>query len=258
MLADSALVGALFLLGFISLGVAILVVFRYWLVDAVLETGAALGLLFAILLGSGWAVKSTSPLLMGIWIFVLLGGSIGWPLIAAYSDKRTLYRIYEEKITRLLISAQGDFQNPGAWREIGELYFKMNRYDEAIAAYKEAIRLNPPDVQEVRRLLNRALDYRAGLPTEKMILCSKCELETRIQARCQKCGEPLELDFFDRMSQPKNLRDIVYPAIVFIVTSMAIFTVFSNLAVPTKAAFIGICVVIDIFFLWKTIAPSTR
>lgn len=258
MLADSALVGALFLLGFISIGVAILVVIRYWLVDATLETGAALGLLFAILIGSGWAVKSTSPLLMGVWILLLLGGSIGWPLLASYSDKRALYQIYEEKIAQLQVSAQGDFQNPGAWREIGELYFKMDRYDEAIEAYKEAIRLNPPDVQEVRRLLNRALDYRAGLPTEKTIICPKCELETRIQARCQKCGEPLELDFFDRMSQPKNLRDIVYPAIVFIATSAAVLAVFSSLAAGPKAALIGICLIVDIFFLWKTISAPTR
>lgn len=258
MFADSALVGALFLLGFISLGVAILAVFRYWLVDASLETGAALGLLLVILLGSGWAVKSTSPLLMGFWILVLLGGSIGWPLLASYSDKHALHRIYEEKIEKLLSSTQRGFQNPGAWREIGELYFKMDRYDEAIEAYKEAIRLNPPDVQEVRRLLNRALDYRDGLLTEKTVICSKCEQETRIQDRCQKCGEPLELDFFDRMSRPQNLRDIVYPAIVFVTTSVAFFAVFSSLPVGTKAALIGICAVVDSFFLWKIISISTR
>lgn len=258
MFADSALVGALFLLGFISLGVAILTVFRYWLVDSVLETGAALGLLLIILLGSGWAVKSTSPLLMGAWILVLLGGSIGWPFLASYSDKRALYQIYEEKILKLQSSTQKGFQNPAAWREIGELYFKMDRYDEAIAAYKEAIRLNPPDVQEVRRLLNRALDYRNGLLTEKTVICSKCELETRIQSRCQKCGEPLELDFFDRMAQPQNLRDIVYPVIVFVTTSIALFALFSSLPATTKAMLIAICVVIDIFFLWKTISISTR
>src|SRR5687768_2466183 len=98
MLADAATVGLLFFLGFVGLGVAILVVLRHWLVEGTLETGSALGVLLVILLGTASVVKSASPLLMLLWIIVLIGGSLGLPALSALGDKQMLHEMYEADI----------------------------------------------------------------------------------------------------------------------------------------------------------------
>jgi len=94
MIADTATVGLLFVLGFIALGVAILSVLRFWLVEGTIDFGPALGVLGGLLLGSGWVVKSTSPPLMLAWIVAMLGGSFLVPALSAAWDKRALHRLY--------------------------------------------------------------------------------------------------------------------------------------------------------------------
>src|SRR5690606_9577242 len=107
---------------------------RYWLVDGTLETGAALGILLGILMISGWVVKSSSPLLMLLWIIALIGGSLGLPALSALSEKHALRKMREADIAKYKNILQQDVSNSAAWRELGETYFKLDLYDEAIAA----------------------------------------------------------------------------------------------------------------------------
>lgn len=251
MFADAATVGLLFFLGFIGLGVAILVVLRYWLVDGVLETGGALGLLVGILIISGWVVKSSSPLLMLLWIIALIGGSLGLPALTALGEKYALREMHEADIAKYKSVLQHDVSNSAAWRELGEVYFKLDRYDESIAAYKEAIRLNPHDVQDIRRRLNRALDYRAGLPTATTVVCPSCQSETVVNNVCQHCGTPLEINFFERLLAARSSREVLQPVGILVAGGVALLTVFISLPVAVKALVIALCMLSGGFLLWR-------
>src|SRR5687767_6608471 len=122
MLADAATVGLLFFLGFIGLGIAILAVLRFWLVDGTLDTAPALGVLLTVLVGSAMVVRSASPLLMLLWIVALIGGSLLLPVMADLGDKREMKRIYEDDIEKYRRAISRDSHNAAAWREMGELY----------------------------------------------------------------------------------------------------------------------------------------
>lgn len=256
MLADAATVGVLFFLGFISLGVAVLSVLRSWLVENTLEFGSALGMLAAILLGTGWAVKTGSPLVMLLWIAVMLGGGLVVPTVIASADKRELHRIYESDIAKFRRAIESGINSAGAWREIGELYLRMNRYDEAIAAYKEAIRLNPQDVDKVRRRLNLALEYRAGMSHAKTVVCEECERETPTGKTCIHCGAALETNFLGWLSQADNLRDVWKPTVAIFAAAIALLTIFSALPVVLKATIILICVVTGGLLIWLAVEDT--
>lgn len=256
MAGEAATVGLLFILGFISLGVAIISILRFWLVEATLDTGPALGVLVGLLLGSAWAVKSASPLLMLLWIGVMLGGSVFIPWLAENSDARALHRMYEQDIAKFRRSIESGINPAGAWREIGELYLRMNRYDEAIAAFKEAIRMNPHDVEKVRRRLNLAIEYRAGMPNAKTVICEQCGQETPKGKACMHCGAPLDANLFDWLLQAGNLQEIWKPTTALLAAVVAVLTMFSPMPVALKLLIITSCLLAGGFLIWLAVSED--
>lgn len=252
MLADAATAGLLFFLGFVGLGLAILAVLRYWLVENTLETGAALGVLLAILVGTGMVVKSASLLLMMLWIFVLVGGSVGLPLLSAWGEKAELRQSYEDDIRKYKAALAHDTSNAAAWRELGEIYLKLNRYDEAIAAYKEAIRLQPHDVDKIRRRLNQALDYRADAPPPKTVTCTQCGVLTKVGQPCEKCGRVAEMNFLEWFLRAQSSREVLGPTAALVVGLVALLTLFLPWSPVFKAATILLCLGGGGFLLWRT------
>lgn len=250
MFQDAATVGVLFFLGFIGLGLAILTVLRFWLVDDVLESAIAIGIICGILLGSGWVLKTSSPLLMLLWIIILIGGSLAWPVLMTLSDQTSLRQIHEDDIEKYKDILSRDANNTAAWRELGEVYFKLDRYDEAIAAYKEAIRLNPHDVQDIRRRLNRALEYKADLPNQKHIRCKLCHQETPAGKTCIHCGAVLETSFFAWLTHPQATSEVLPTTLAILAGATAVFILFSALPLVTKAAIMAFCLLIGAFLLW--------
>ena len=251
MFQDAATIGVLFFLGFVGLGLSILTVLRFWLVDDVLEGAIAIGLICIVLLVSGWMLRSGSPLLMLLWIIIMIGGSLAWPVLAAMSDQSSLRQIHEEKIEKYQQILAHDVHNAAAWRELGEVYFKLDRYDEAIAAYKEAIRLNPHDVQEVRRRLNRVLDYRADLPAHKRVVCKICHTENVARTSCMHCGAIIETSFFDWFLHPHATREVLPATAAILAGTVAVGVLFTPLVFPAKAAVMAICLVLGAALLWR-------
>ncbi len=250
MFQDAATIGVLFFLGFIGLGLAILTVLRFWLVDDVLESGIAIGIICGILLGSGWVLKTASPLLMLLWVVLLIGGSLAWPVLMAMSDQNSLRGIHEDNIEKYKTILTRDINNTAAWRELGEVYFKLDRYDEAIAAYKEAIRLNPHDVQDIRRRLNRALQYKADLPNQKQVLCKLCHQQTPAGKTCTHCGGVLEASFLDWLIHPRATSEVLPTTLAILAGATAVFILFASLPLVTKAIIMAFCLGIGAFLLW--------
>ncbi len=250
MLQDAATIGVLFFLGFVGLGLAILTVLRFWLVDDVLESGIAIGIICAILIGSGWILKTSSPLLMLLWTILLIGGSLVWPTLSALSDKNALRQIHADNIEKYKNIIAHDASNAAAWRELGEVYFKLNAYDEAIAAYKEAIKLNPRDVQEIRRRLNRALEYKAELPSQKQVVCKYCHQETPAGRACTHCGEILDTSFYEWFIQPRATSEVLPTTLAILAGTTAVFVMFAPLSLSTKAVIVTFCLGIGAFLLW--------
>lgn len=250
MFQDAATIGVLFFLGFIGLGLAILTVLRFWLVDDVLESAVAIGIICGILLGSGWVLKTSSPLLMLLWVVLLIGGSLVWPTLMAMSDQNSLRSIHEDNIEKYKGIISRDSNNTAAWRELGEVYFKLDRYDEAIAAYKEAIKLNPHDVQDIRRRLKRALEYKADLPNQKLVICKVCGQETSKGKTCSHCGAVLETSFLDWLIHPRATSEVLPTTLAILAGATAVFILFASLPLVTKAAIMAFCLAIGAFLLW--------
>lgn len=240
---DIATVGILFILGFISLGVAVISVLRFWLVEGTLDFGPALGVLGALLLGSAWALKTASPVLMFSWIVAMLGGSWLVPSLIENSDKSALHKMYESDIARQKRAIENGVNIADAWREIGELYLRMNRYDEAIAAFKEAIRAHPRDIEKVRRRLNLALEYREGMPNAKTIICEDCGQETPVGKNCIHCGAALETSFAGWLMQSGSVSEIWKPTAALAIVAIALVSIFSPMPLASKAfiALMGLC-----------------
>jgi tetratricopeptide (TPR) repeat protein len=252
MFADAATVGLLFFLGFVGLGVAVLSVLRYWLVENTLDTGPALGVLLTILIGTGAVVKSASPLLMIFWILLLIGGSVGVPMASEWFEKAELREGFEDDIQKYKNAIVRDASNAAAWRELGEIYLKLDRYDEAIAAYKEAIRLQPHDVDKIRRRLNTALDYRADLPAQKTVACEQCGMPTVSGKACENCGRMAEMNFLEWFLRAQSSRAVLQPTAAIISGLIALLALFLPWPIGLKAFVIALCLVGGGFLLWRT------
>jgi hypothetical protein len=253
MLGDAVTVGFLFFLGFLALGAGVLTVLRFWLVEGTLDGTVAVCALGALLLGSAFAVKTASPSFIALWLVVVIGGTIGIPALAARGEKNALFQMHEEDIAKYRRALETNPQNWMAWREIGETYMKMNRYDDAIAAYKEAIRISAPDAEKLRRRLNQALDYRAGLPLADTIVCDECEAQTPKGKTCLHCGAALEMNLLEWIFQRENVNDILKPTVVITAGVVASFAVFSALPLEVKAILVVASVIVGGFLIWRMV-----
>jgi tetratricopeptide (TPR) repeat protein len=250
MLADAATIGLLFFLGFVGMGMAILSVLRYWLVDNTLESGPALGVLLIILVGTGGVVKSASPLLMIFWILLLIGGSVGVPMVSTWFENAELRESFEDDIKKYKNALAHNVSNAAAWRELGEIYLKLDRYDEAIAAYKEAIRLQPHDVDKIRRRLNSALDYRAEEIAEKSVTCVGCGAQAAPGKPCDNCGAITESGFLEWFLRAQSSREVLAPTAALVAGLVAVLTLFMSWPVALKAFVIALCLGGGVFLLW--------
>jgi tetratricopeptide (TPR) repeat protein len=250
---DAFTIGFLFFIGFLALAGAGLTLLRYWLVEGTLDGAIALVLLGFLLFFTTVAIKSASPLLVALWILVVIGSTIGIPFLASRSEKSALFRMHEEDIAKYRRSIEHNPQNYLAWREMAEIYMRMNRYDDAIAAYKEAIKLNPPDVQKIRRRLNAALEYRAGMPSTDTVICDACHHETPKAKLCLHCGAPLELTLLDWVLQRENLREILRPALTIAAGAVATSTLFLAIPLDVKVVVVGASTLVAAYLVWRIV-----
>ena len=256
MLGDAFTVGFLFFLGFLALGAGVLTVLRFWLVEGMLDGTIAVCALGGLLLGSAFVLKTASPLLIAVWLVFVIAATIGIPALAARGEKSALFQMHEEDIAKYRRALEVNPRNSAAWREIGEVYMKMNRYDDALEAYKEAIKINPPDVQKIRRRLNQALEYRAGLPNAQTVICDECKEETPKAKTCLHCGAPIETNLLEWLFARENIRDILKPTVIIVAGIIATFAVFSTLPLEVKVVLIIASMIVGGFLLWRTVEDA--
>jgi tetratricopeptide (TPR) repeat protein len=253
-MSDSASTFVLLLfVGFLAVMGAALTIMRYWLAEGALDTAPAIGLLGGLLALTAAALKTASPLLISILIVVVIAGTVLIPLFAARGEQRDLKRLREQELARYRSVVEANPQFAPAWREMAEIYMRLSRYDDAIMAYKEAIRLNPPDVQKIRRRLNAALEYRAGMPHVATLRCDQCGQQTPKAMRCMHCGALLELEFLDWLLQRENLRGVLRPVWALTVGAGTTFVIFMPLSVAFKVVVVAVLALIGAWLLWRIV-----
>lgn len=256
MTGDAVTIGLLFFVGFLALAGCGITILRYWLVEGTLDGAVATIITGCMLFFTAVAIETASPALMGLWIFTVIAATIAVPALAARNEKNALLKLQEEDVARYRRSIKNNPQNYLAWQEMGEVYMRMNRYEEAIAAFKEAIKLNPPDVEKIRRRLNAALEYRAGILTAETTVCDACHKETPKAKVCVHCGLALELNFLDWLLQRDTLLRIVRPALAVTAGVVATAIAFSSFPVAIKVAIVALCTVVAIILIWRIIVES--
>lgn len=250
-MGDAFTIGFLFFLGFLALSGAGLSILRYWLVEGTLDGALALALLGGTLTIAVIAIKSASPGFILLGIGIIIGATVGLPALAARGERSALMRMHEEDIGKYRRALEVNPHNTAAWREIGEIYMRMDRYDEAITAYKEAIRRDPSDVQKIRRRLNQALEYRAGLPNVATLVCDACGKETPKGKVCLQCGAALELNFLDWLLERETLLDILRPTVAIAAGAIATLALFSALSLALKIIVVVSAVLVGAYFTWR-------
>jgi hypothetical protein len=130
------------------------------LIDQTLDFGFALAILLGICAATGGLMMTKNVSLLLAWCLVLVVACALIEPLGNSANKRALKRMNEEDIEKFKRAIEFDPNNSAAHRFLADIYFNENRYDEAIAEYKAAIKLNPHDVSALRRKLNYVLELR--------------------------------------------------------------------------------------------------
>jgi tetratricopeptide (TPR) repeat protein len=228
------------------------VLLKAWLVDQTLDAAVAVALLGALCFLTASVMYFNNPAFNLIWSLILVTGcSLLGPLSMA-SNKRALNRIRRADIEKYLHNLQFDPLNASTHKFLADAYMDEGRYEEAIAAYKEAIRLQPHDVQAIRRKLNHALDVRDGADKIKTDLCPHCQWEMPVLAtHCDHCGGDREIGFIARSMKPEIFRPILQNTVFGTLAVIAVLTVLSAFEPLAKACIIIAAAAVGVIYFWR-------
>jgi len=267
-----ALTGLFLLCGFAT-AVAGAVLLKLWLIDQTLDVGFAIALLFVVFLATGGVMMTKQPILLIGWSFFVVIGCMLLEPLGEKANKRGLARLAEEDIEKYKRTLEFDPNNSAAHRLLAEIYYKQDRYDEAIDEYKAAIKLNPHDVQALRRKLNYVLELReekrgakAPVPTAPptngtqafprnvaITMCPACRRDTPSEGKtCVHCGAHINLNFGEWLLRPENHRDIIRQTAIAMLVAMILLTVFTALPLEVKGVVIIASLIVAAFYFLKS------
>ena len=129
--------------------------FNAWLIDKTLDGRLALGSLLAHLtiLGSLWGLHQYNLLLIYLSVITVLW--MAAPAVDQVVETLSMRRLRHEDLLRYQHFLAADPHNAAAHGALGDTYFSLARYEEAIASYEQAIALDPLHSQrESARLLH--------------------------------------------------------------------------------------------------------
>jgi len=248
---DAATLGLLSALFFIGTGACAVWIVKLALVDGLLDFAEGVFVLLAFLLAGGMILSSGNVWLIGLWSVAAGVASFVVPLLGGRMGKKTLKRLHDDDLAKYQRAIAFDPRNYSAHRNLADAYAKSGLYDEAIAEYKEAIKLNPPDMKPLQRRLNETLDLQAGRVSQKVI-CHECEAEVPPGKVCSQCGARMNMSFAEWISQPETMRDILRGSVVPMLVGVALLAVFSALPLEVKAVVLMASLLVGGFYFLRS------
>lgn len=231
-----------------------MLLWRLWLIDGTMDAGIAILMGGGALLFLGYSIRITSIPLMWMMVGLMGGGSILYVVLDNHYEQTSIRRRYLDDVRKM---KQRVLYNTGDWlayRELGKLYAQLEMYNEAVEAYKNAIRLDPPNVMKIRQSLNETLAMRKAGKMSDINICPHCKLETPRDSKvCINCGAPMRFEFIKFISTPDVYGDIIR-YIVLSLTGVAILVlVMSQFSLEVKAVIAMATVIVCAFLIWRSI-----
>ncbi|MFA4043946.1 MAG: hypothetical protein HZRFUVUK_000728 [Candidatus Fervidibacterota bacterium] len=167
------------------------------------------------------------------------------------SEQRIRRWLDEQEIERYKATIKSDPKNAAAHSMLGDVYFRLKRYDEAIKEFEEALKLDP---------LSQSDRYKLRLAKEKKleaelkgVACPRCHnINPRIAARCQKCDYELNrsfaIDFVAWITQPDSLKRVITTTLLLIIPLSFFFSIISLLPSFLRAI-VWLCLLAT-FLIW--------
>lgn len=231
-----------------------LLLWKLWLVDGTLDT--PLLILFG---GGGLAlvaigIKNASIPLLWVTVVLLGGGSILYNVLEDYFEKTSNRRSRLETIAKLKQRVAFNAADWISWRDLAKLYMQLEMFEEAIAAYKNAIRENPPEVMKLRQSLNEALNEKHVGKMSDLDICPHCQEETpRKSKTCIHCGKSTNFEFWSWISSPEVYGDVVLYIILALAALAITVVLFTHLTLEVKAVIAMAAVAVCGFLIWRSI-----
>ena len=176
----------------------------YWIIaswmDRRLAAWEAGGLLAALVVGMFFIVAYTLQNgLAALALVVVVGGGLVWAmsLYAKVADRRLHQQFDEEDIAKYTAALDLDPKNVAAHSLLADLYRRQGRLEEALAEYREAVRLSP-ELQKERYWIDRLMlqiEHRAkgkGITEPQIGRDSPCPdcgaIIPGTEVACSECG----------------------------------------------------------------------
>ena len=232
----------------------IMFIWKLWLIDEVMDSATVILLGGSPLLLVGIGIRHYSvPLLW--WMVVLMsGGSLAYTAMEEYYERASIREQQLHDLQRLKIKVQFNSDDEKAWRDLATLYMRLEKYDLAIDAYKNAIKQEPYDVADLRFHLNVALNQRKSGRMRDIRVCPHCKQATpRRSEVCIHCGTSIHFDFWKYISKPEVYNDIVRYVVLILASVAIVVLVLSEFPLQVKAVIAMTAVIVCAFLIWRSI-----
>lgn len=231
-----------------------MLLWKLWLIDGTMDAAVAILLGGGALILTGMGMKNASIPLLWLMVILMGGGSILYVALDGYYEKTSIRRRHLDDVRKMQQRIEFNSADWLAYRELGKLYAHLEMYDQAVDAYKNAIRLDPPDVMKIRQSLNDALDLRKAGKMSEVSICPNCQLETpRSSKVCVNCGAPMRFEFIKFISSPDVYGDIIRYVVLGICGVGILILVLSQFSLEIKACIAMATVIVCAFLIWRSI-----
>lgn len=232
----------------------LMLLWKLWLIDGTMEAPIAVLLGMGALIFVGMGIRNVNiPLL---WFMVLLmgGGSLLYISLDNHYEQTSARRRHLDDIRKLKGRLEFNTADWRAWRDLAKEYMQLEMYDQAVEAYKNAIRLDPPEAMKLRRNLNDALDLRKAGKMSDVSICPNCNQETpRSSKVCINCGAPMRFEFVKFISSPDVYGDIIRYVVLSLAAVAILVLVLSQFSLEVKACIAMATVIVCAFLIWRSI-----
>lgn len=231
-----------------------MLLWRLWLIDGTMDAGIAMLLGGSAMLIVGYGIRNVSIPLLWIMAVLMGGGSILYSALDDHYERTSMRRRYLDDIRRLKQQLELNTDDWRAWRDLGKAYAQLEMYNDAVEAYKNAIRLDPPDVIKLRFSLNKTLDMRKAGKMSDVSICPNCKEETpRGSKVCIHCGASMRFEFVKFISTPDVYGDMIRYIVLGLSGAAILTLIFSQFSLEVKAVIAMATVAVCAFLIWRSI-----
>jgi len=232
----------------------LMLLWKLWLIDGTMEAPVAILLGMGAMIFVGMGIRNASFPLLWLMVAIMGGGSLLYVTLDNHYEQTSARRRHLDDIRRLKGRVEFNAADWRAWRDLAKEYSHLEMYDQAIEAYKNAIRLDPPDVMKLRRMLNDALDMRKAGKMSDVSICPNCKSETpRASKICINCGAPMRFEFMKFISTPDVYGDIIRYIVLSLAGVGILVLVLSQFSIEVKAVIAMATVIVCAFLIWRSI-----